>query len=72
MADEKHEDPKVKKLSIKEESVRELTDAEADKVAGGMRRSGGGGGAACGDTGTTLSTCTKIDTNTGVPTTETC
>lgn len=68
MTEKKPEEPKVKKLEIAEESVRELTDAEADQVAGGLRRSG----AECGDKSTFLSTCTKIDTGTVVPSTERC
>lgn len=68
MSDQKSDSPRINKLEIKDESVKELTDAESSDVVGGMRRAGG----ACGDTGTTLSTCTKITTSTGVPTTETC
>lgn len=71
MSEKTSEDPKVKKLEIAEESVRELTDAEADQVTGGMRMRGREGGE-CGDKGSTLSTCTRIDTSTGVPTTERC
>lgn len=67
MSGKESQDPKVKKLDIKDEPVRELTDAETENVAGGMRRGGG-----CGDTGTTMSTCTKINTDTSVPSTETC
>lgn len=60
--------PKIDKLEIKDEGVRDLTDSETANVVGGMRARG----EACGDTGTMLSTCTKITTTTGVPTTETC
>lgn len=62
--------PKVKKLQINEESVQELSDAELEGVAGGMKKKGAGN---CGDTSTrVLTTCTKVDTGTVVPSTETC
>ena len=64
------ESPKIPKLEIKDEAVQDLTDSETANVMGGMLPRSGKGG--CGDTGSTLSTCTKITTTTGIPTTETC
>lgn len=76
MTDKKSDDPKVKKLSINDESVQELTDSETEEVVGGMAPRGarflGKDEFECGDTGTFLSTCTKVDTGTVVPTTEKC
>ena len=67
MSDQNNDSPSIKKLEINDETVQELSDAESTNLAGGMRPAGG-----CGDRSTFLSTCTKIDTGTVVPTTETC
>lgn len=69
MSDQDNDSPSIKKLEINDETVQELSDAESTNLSGGMRPAGGG---VCGDRTTYLSTCTKIDTGTVVPTTETC
>ncbi len=64
---------KVKKLTLNKETVKALTTSEAKGVRGGLRAGGAGGKGGdpppkCGDTSTILSTCTKVDTGTKIPT----
>lgn len=68
MSDQDNDSPRIKKLEVNDETVQELSDAETTELKGGMRPRGGG----CGDDSSFLSTCTKINTGTVVPTTETC